>query len=389
MFAKGVENALDILLGNIVYAVIGIVLYALILTFIDRRIFLIRNSLKGMADPLSYTSETNIVDALGNQGTGSASDFFPVGLPQEEINIRVYRDADESLAGYKTFDFDYTSKTNPLLEKELFRQLEKTLQARGLTRVENNPQITISMDFFIGKKEQYTPPTTVTSTELRSVWNYGMIGWNVGGFSSQVPVTSSHTTSGYTTTSYYSNIRLNFLNHVKLAQGVKLEVPPLIWLGEADSEGLNPDIRGIASVMFSELVEYFSDKPADFSKCYARRFHYGGLGLGFNPSDWRVIRHVEPFSVAAEQGIKPGDVLMKINGSPVGNWPVFNYGRANRGAYRSKDPYFQHVLSNRGDSEVELVIRSVGAGKIFAKILTLRMTPRNIDCYMALRPKAK
>jgi hypothetical protein len=321
------------------------------------------------------TTEAEIVKEMGWEARYGFSDqTFPlVTSPTEEINVRVYKDVDESLAAYKTFDFDYTSKTNPLLEKELFHQLEKVLQAHGLTRVKENPQVVISMDFFVGKKEQYTPPTTVTSTEIQYVWNTAAIGWNVGGFSSAVPVTSSSTNPGYTTTSYYSNIRLNFLNHAKLVGGEKPKTPPLIWLGEADHGGFDPDIRVIAPVMFDELMGQFSDQSANSSKYYVRRFRYSGLGLGFDPSDWRVIRYVEPSSVAAEHGIKPGDVLMKVNSQdPKKSWSFSDF------PYNSKDPYFRYVLSNRGDLDVELVIRSAETGKT----VTLRMKPRSEDRYL-------
>ena len=329
-----------------------------------------------------FTTEADIVRTLGYQAAGFDAQGFPSVFPSEEINIRVYRDVDEPLASYQTFSFDYTNKTNPLLEKELFRQLEKVLQAHGLTRVKENPQVVISMDFFIGKKEQYTPPTTVSSTEIKYVWNTGMIGWNVGGFSSAVPVTSSTTTSGYTTTTYYSNIRLNFLNHAKLAKGVKLETPPLIWLGEADHGGFDPDIRGAAPVMFGELIKEFPDQSAKTPKRYVRLFRYGGLGLGFDPVDWCLIRYVEPFSVAAENGIKPGDLLLGINGESAFNWPFF-YSNLYRPSdptsyYRSKDPYFRHILSNKGDSDVDLVIKSAETGKR----VTLRMRPRSEDRYL-------
>ena len=329
-----------------------------------------------------FTTEADIVRTLGYQAAGFDAQGFPSVFPSEEINIRVYRDVDEPLASYKTFSFDYTNKTNPLLEKELFRQLEKVLQAHGLTRVKENPQGVIRMDFFIGQKDQYTPPTTVSSTEIKYVWNTGMIGWNVGGFSSAVPVTSSTTTSGYTTTTYYSNIRLNFLNHAKLAKGAKLETPPLIWLGEADHGGFDPDIRGAAPVMFGELIKEFPDQSAKTPKRYVRLFRYGGLGLGFSPVNWCLISYVEPFSVAAENGIKPGDLLLGINGESAFNWPFF-YSNLYRPSdptsyYRSKDPYFRHILSNKGDSDVDLVIKSAETGKR----VTLRMRPRSEDRYL-------
>ena len=383
IFGSGSSNFLFMLQYNTSYtvsAIIALILYGILFGFVNNKIYGIKSLLKRAAD-LSYISEWGIVNTIGNRVTGSNSqDLFPAFFSPEEINIKVYKDADELLANYKTFDFDYINKTNPLLEKELFKKLEKVLQAHGLARDQKDPQITISMDFFIGKKEQYTPPTTVTSTELKSVWNYGMIGWTPGGFSSEVPVTSSYTTPGYTTTTYYSNIRLNFLNHAKLAKGAKLETPPLIWMGEADSEGINSDIRGIAPRMFEELMGEFPEKSARPSKRYTTRFIYGALGLAFDQTDWRIVRSVESFSAAEQYGIKPGDVILKVNGErTIINWagPDARYLKKPE-FYRSKDPYFQYVLSNHGDTDVELIIKSAETGKT----VTLRIKPRGEDLYL-------
>lgn len=364
----------------IIYIPIGVVLFILILNQINRKIRRIQNYLKSMENP-SYTSEADMVNTLGVRISSSTTkDFFPVSYFPEEMNLKTYRDAEESLIDCKTFDFDYTNKVNPLLEKELFGRLGKVLNGYEMTRVKENPQIIISMDFFIGKKEQYTPPTTVTNTELKYVWNAGMIGWTPAGFSSAVPVVTSTTTAGYTTTTYYANIRLNFLSYIKLIKGEKLETPPLIWVGEADSEGFNSDIRGIAPFMFEELIKRFSDPSINSPKCQARRFRHGGIGLGFDPSDWHVIRYVEPSSVAAEQGIKPKDVLIKINGKDMGNWPAVNYGTSSTAPYSLRDPYFQNILSNRGDSEVELRVRVAETGK--TKVF--RMKPRSEDHYVRI-----
>ncbi|MFA6006881.1 MAG: PDZ domain-containing protein [Candidatus Paceibacterota bacterium] len=330
----------------------------------------------------SWISEANIVDTIGEHAAGynnNNEDLFPVAFPMEEINVRTYRDTDEPLADYKTFDFDYTNKTNPLLEKELFRDLEKILLSQGMTRAKKNPQTVISMDFFSGKKEQYTPPTTITSTEVKYDWNIVTLGDSWGGMTSAVPITSSRTTPGYTTTTFYSNIRLNFLNHAKLASGKKLEIPPMIWMGEADNEGLDPDIRGIAPVMLAELIGEFPEKSDKSPKRRVCRSRYSGLGLGFGPKDWRLINHVEPHSVAAENGINPGDFILKINGKNVGNWPVYNRSYTGDPArYRAKDPYFQDVLANKKNSEVELVIKSAETGKK----ITVKMRPRREDRYI-------
>ena len=328
------------------------------------------------------TTEGEIVSGMGYQDTGVTAPDFPMAFPLQAVNVRIYKDPEQSLAAFKTFDFDYTSKDNPLLEKELFHQLEKVLQARGLPRDKENPQILITMNFFAGKKEQYVPPTTITSTKVQNVWNTGMIGWNVIGYNTPVPVTSSETTPGYTVVSYYCNVRLNFLDRAKLVGTPKPEAPPLLWIGESDYEGAEPDIRGIAPVMFGELMGEFPDLSNKGSRRQLRCFRFGGLGLEFDPTDWRAIRYVEPGSVAAENGIKPGDTLLEINGENAFNWPSF-YGNVYRPSdpwkyYRSKDPYFRHVLSNRGDRDVELLIRSAETGRR----VTLKVRPRDGDRYL-------
>jgi hypothetical protein len=350
------------------------------------------NKVVALNDP--YISESHIAGFLTNQVAGARNQktpplTFPYASSTETINVHVYKDAEETLSDYKTFDFDYTNKTNPLLEKELFVQLEKIMKAHGLTRTKNDPQISISMDFFIGKKEQYTPPTTLTSTKLMYDWNIVSLGNSWGGMSSTVPITSSQTTPGYTTVTYYSNIRLNFLNYAKLVKGVKLEIPPMIWMGESDSEGSSPEIRGIAPTMFNELVEQFLNQTYLFSQRHINHVLYGGLGLGFKTNDWQVINHVEASSVAAEHGIKAGDQILSINGKPVGNWPNYNYPQGAIAAdinymvlYRSTDPYFQYILSNQGDKDIKLVIRSAETGKK----IKLEMRPRTQERYVQIDP---
>jgi len=317
-----------------------------------------------------YLAETDLVKELGYQTNAGDESLFPsASQPAEEISLKTYQDPEEKLADYRTFDFDYTNKDNPLLEKELFLQLEKILARYGLTRVKKNPQAVISMNFFIGKKEQYTPPTTVISTETQYVWNTGFIGWNMGGFTSAIPITKSTTTPGYTTISYYTNIRINILNHAKLSSGKKPETPPLVWLGEADSEGPNSDIRFIALIMFEALASHLSNQPLAVSKFLVCRFRYGGLGLGFDPNDWRIIRYIEPSSIADDNNLKPGDILIKIND----NSPSRAFT-----ASKDQNPYFLHVLSNPGKSDVKLLIKSGATGKKISLSLKPRLENRYV-----------
>ncbi|MFH1713780.1 MAG: hypothetical protein ABH876_01205, partial [Patescibacteria group bacterium] len=95
-FLSGDKNIFDRLQENdayIVYISVSVVLYAIILSHIGHKIYILRNSLNSMANPSACTSEADIVSMLGNQATGfDSQDFFPITFPTEEINVRVYRD---------------------------------------------------------------------------------------------------------------------------------------------------------------------------------------------------------------------------------------------------------------------------------------------------------
>ncbi|MCK4648461.1 DUF4136 domain-containing protein, partial [bacterium] len=156
-----------------------------------------------------------------------------VGLPETlhyVMNIKAYKDPDKNLSSYKTFAIDYTDKKNPLLEKELFKMVETALTEgiyegfeKGLTHSEDNPDILITMNFYTGKKEEYTPPETVITTRVAAGWTSGFIGQSWYGGYEPVPITESHTKPGYTKVSYYRNIRLNFLDYSELKSGKKLK----------------------------------------------------------------------------------------------------------------------------------------------------------------------
>ncbi|MFH2145524.1 MAG: hypothetical protein ABII75_05800 [Candidatus Omnitrophota bacterium] len=83
------------------------------------------SSYSGTEPASKWTTEAEIVKQMGWEVRGGfGNQTFPsVSSPTEEVNARTYKDADESLATYKTFDFDYTNEINALLEKELFRRI--------------------------------------------------------------------------------------------------------------------------------------------------------------------------------------------------------------------------------------------------------------------------
>lgn len=292
---------------------------------------------------------------------------FPGESWQCDMDITTYEDLDKDLSLYKTFDFDYTNKINPLLEKELCKMVEKKLVGNGLTRSRNNPDILITMSFYTGKKEKYTPPKTITTTRVEQVWSSGMLGLTPIGAYHDVPITESQTIPGKTEVSYYRNIHLNFLDYSKLRSGVKLDIPPLIWIGEVGSEGSSSDIRIVAPDMTSELLDEFpqkSGKPMSRHVVYTTS-SYGSIGIKVDPEHCRTILEVLPGSPAESAGIHEGDIIKAIDGKRVTNGSYESYiavGAFGLPKSVTKDPYLEKVLDYHGSGkEVKFLIKSPGS----------------------------
>ncbi len=277
-----------------------------------------------------------------------------------DMNVKSYQDPDQKLTPYKSFAFDYTNKENPLLEKELLKMVETELVQKGLTRSEDNPDLLITMSFYVGKKEQYTPPQTVTTTRIENHWQTGMVGYTVTGHNVAVPVTESQTTAGHTEVSYYRNIHLNFLDYGKIKGGEKLEIPPLVWIGEVDSEGSKNDIREVAPYLLKQLLGEFPSKTGLKGHREYTCATYGDIGLELTSPNWGLINYVAKGSPADLAGIKAGEIIETINGAkPIGG--IFD--DENNIKIWAANFIYENILKNPGNREVELKIKDPASKK--------------------------
>lgn len=294
------------------------------------------------------------------------------------INVRSYKDPERNLLNYTRYEFEYTNKENPLLEKELFKTTQHFLDRRGLKHDTENPEILITLNFYSGRKEYYSPPETIVSTTYQSVWNTGFIGWAPTGFSSVVPITESRTVPGKTEVTFLGSIRLNFLDAATLKSRKKLEIPPLLWIGEAqveDKERENLDIRAYAGTLFRSLLFEFPEQSTLPLKRYYRWATFGDIGVSPYYNNWQLIQDVKKGSPAEKAGLQVGDRILEINGKPVAaNWKTYEkseYRWKNSEMFRNQDPYYNYLLQNPGNRELELTIQPVGGGGL----RKVRITP--------------
>lgn len=305
--------------------------------------------------------------------------LFPGCCSLLSINIKTYGDIDRDLGKYKKFGFDLSSKENPLLEKELFQMLGKALIERGLVRSDESPDFLISMKFFVGKREEYIPPQTISTSQTEWVWSSGMIGFTPTGQYTAVPVISTEIVPGQTKVTFYRNIRLYFLDMAELKKGINPE-PPLVWIGEVESEGASSDIRTVAPLMLGELAWEFP-KPSNRGVTRSiLEIRHGGIGVAVSPKDWTLITRVFSGSPAHAAGLVPGDKIISINGKQAKHGPrTFNFSGS--GPYKRNDPYYLYILKNKGDQEIE--IKSAAND---AKPRTVRLTPVYTTRYLYFTP---
>lgn len=184
------------------------------------------------------------------------------------FTVRSYKDPDRDLTAYTTFGFDFVSKDEPLLEKELAKALQPHLEAKGLKRQDTDAQMLVR----ITSKVQSGPENL-----------------------------------------YVRYLQVNFLDGAALASAKESTVPPAVWRGEAADVGAESDIRSVAEPMFREILTEFPTRNEkgerrDWS-CHRR----GEIGVEVDRQDWRVIKVVRPGSPAALAGVQVSDSLEKVN----------------------------------------------------------------------------
>ena len=259
-----------------------------------------------------YDNLDEIIQATGNARAYSVSSFnesakgcfYYIKSNSETYNeITILGDENKSLMDFKTFDFDYISENESLLEKNLLNKLEKQLTGFGLKRNIENPDILIIISFYSGQEEKYVPPQQIISTKIQSYfnWYWGYI---------PVPITESKTREGYTKTTYLTNINLKLLDAREIPTS---KVPPVLW--SASYSEVSPEkvfISDYADRVFRNLLLQFPKVIHENCK-NLKENTYTYTGIIYNKLNPAIIADVLPGSPAFQAGLRMGDVLLKIS----------------------------------------------------------------------------
>ncbi len=248
-----------------------------------------------------------------NSITGSISNFDS----RYELSLSLLSDDTRDLTKFKTYDFEYTSTDDPLLEKKISAELGKQLNELGLSRSEVNPNLLILMNFFSGNQEKYTPPQQIISTRIEKLYNWY---W---GFASYIPITESTTVNGYTTVNYLFSLNIKFLDADKIKSS---KLPPIVWQGSLNRiSGMKlnaiDECKNAFEVLLYQFPLVWNERPKiptfnqlyDYAAPYSIYYKY--TGIVYDKKDIKTIFDIIPGSPAANAGVKKGDKILSINGN--------------------------------------------------------------------------
>ncbi len=276
------------------------------------------------------------------------------------VAVRAYPDPDRDLAKVKTFAFDRFGQQNYLLAKDLLHQLTGLLTARGYKVVEENPDALITLDFFIGRRDQYTPPNTLQAGLTGQSW----------------PIGPALVVPGQGVPPYFRVIRVYLLDYSALKSGQELPQPPLMWAAEATSEGGTGDLREVAPVMLMQLLGEFPRPSAHAMSRSIFRYNYSVIGVTFDPGTL-VIREVRAGSPAEQAGLQPGDAIVRANDKSLPARFAVDW-KKKADLSRRLEPWLNAVTWTRGKDPVRLTVKRPGVkGE-----LTVTVTPESVTTYV-------
>jgi len=312
--------------------------------------------MSGTYDPDNYMTEETLYTSICS--SFSYKTFMS--------SIELLNDDTKDMFRYKTYDFEFTSMGEPLLEKTIFNELERQLNLKGMQRTQQNPELLIIMNFYSGQKEKYIPPQQIISTKIKIAYN-----WYWGRI--PVPITESTIKEGRTEVTYLNTLSLKFLDAKEISLS---KTPPVVWSGSISEVTSTKPIFTERCVDIFKLMLYQYPEVWRQNSDYFYLYHYSYSGLVFRKIDMQTITDVIPASPAEKSGIKKGDIILSINGLSYNRKYIFN-GSVFDHAFEYLfmfDPYFLGFRTK--DNTVDFEIKRNG------KKMTLNVKPEDRVVYL-------
>jgi hypothetical protein len=264
------------------------------------------SSLNGKNRNLTLTRHCRLNDVIVEKDLASVYSFYSLEDVQSRAFTCPFKTASDSetvLSNFKTFAFSPIDPNNRQLETEINATIQKALEQKGLTYSVSNPDLLVQIYY----SYQENPSYRGNSGKLPVVDRYNIHS----GKMEKLPIYFDpliHPNQA----KYFLKLGIRLVDWSANQEVVwECEANELIQSGEY---GLSAYAEFHVPLM---LMQYPYIKSAETASFYYSRSKYNYTGINYNLDKLNEIKEVDSASPAAEIGLRPGDIIEKINGNKV------------------------------------------------------------------------
>ncbi|WP_029904330.1 PDZ domain-containing protein [Prevotella sp. 10(H)] len=219
------------------------------------------------------------------------------------INTEIDKDVD--FYDYHTYDFYKDDKPVPAIDKQITALLEKDLQAKGLVRDTNDPDIIVQAYYSYEPNPKFTGLSNPNYAP--GVWRFDVDKQQV----SLLPIFSPEEpnidkVSQYIVEYGFSFYDRKYIDSTRMTQIWDCNIKDYL----SSKYSLDEYVRFHTPLMLKQFP-YSTPKNGALYKVDFNRYNY--TGIYYDSNDLATVKEVEADSPAFKAGIRPGYVIKKIN----------------------------------------------------------------------------
>lgn len=246
---------------------------------------------------------------------------YRIRVAYKDYYAKMLTDTDVDFFKYSTYDYAFGDEGEELEKKSLLRPLAKALEAKGLKRVTENPDIYIYVTQDINRNIEtvYQPQqvTTTSGSASGRIVSYGNVVRSYAGGQSQSVSTENGQMKSFTTTDAY--LQVSVLDAHRLDSKTAPKVWQLTFDEHFDHKVSSELFERILSVSCKNYPFESHVEGRPYENGYVQTDNAEMLGLFVNGETDGRVTDVMPGSPADGIGIKPSDVVM-YKGGRKGNY---------------------------------------------------------------------
>lgn len=211
-----------------------------------------------------------------------------------------------NLANYKTFGFPEVDPQNEALEDLINRSITKSLESKGLQLSGGNPDLLIQTYYTYNRNPNYRRSSNLDKFPVETRYNMNTKTWE------RLPI-YFNPLIGDNQTQYYLKLGITLVDN-KRSSGENIVV---VW--EIESNELlqtNYKLEDYAEFHIPlMLMNYPYVKKTKNISYYYQKNNYNYTGLKYDINDLKEIADLDDSSPAEKAGLRPGDIVLAINGT--------------------------------------------------------------------------